>query len=136
MDDRRKKIIAAIAINAADQFMKLYDEASDSDSDNELNLNVIVAQGKIRRRGERNPLEKPTRNENYYEITIPRYTDTQFREHFRLTRHTFQNLELRLGPSLIGNVDGRPRVEVRRQLLSVLWILATPDSFRYVTFYF
>lgn len=43
MDDRRKKIIAAIAINAADQFMKLYDEASDSDSDNELNLNVTVA---------------------------------------------------------------------------------------------
>ena len=31
-----------------------------------------------------------TRNENYYEVTIPRYTDFQFREHFRMSRPTFQ----------------------------------------------
>lgn len=26
------------------------------------------------------------RNENYYELTIPRYTDVQFIEHFRMSR--------------------------------------------------
>lgn len=30
------------------------------------------------------------RNENYFEMTIPRYTDIQFLEHFRMSRHTFQ----------------------------------------------
>lgn len=29
-------------------------------------------------------------NENYFEITIPRYTDIQFIEHFRMLRNTFQ----------------------------------------------
>jgi len=30
------------------------------------------------------------RNENYYELTIPQYTDIQFMEHFRMSRRTFQ----------------------------------------------
>lgn len=38
----------------------------------------------IRRRNRR------TRNENYFEITTPRYTDLQFVEHFRMSRGTFQ----------------------------------------------
>jgi hypothetical protein len=29
--------------------------------------------------------ERP-RNENYYEVTIPQYTDIQFMEHFRISR--------------------------------------------------
>lgn len=31
-----------------------------------------------------------TRNENYFECTIPRYTDIQFFEHFRMSRGTFE----------------------------------------------
>lgn len=30
------------------------------------------------------------RNENYFEVTIPTYSDVQFREHFRMSRQTFQ----------------------------------------------
>lgn len=30
------------------------------------------------------------RNENYYEVTIPQYTDIQFLEHFRMSRGTFE----------------------------------------------
>lgn len=30
------------------------------------------------------------RNENYFERTIPRYTDIQFIEHFRMSRRTFE----------------------------------------------
>lgn len=42
-----------------------------------------------------NPLEirernNKARNENYFEITIPRYNDVQFIEHFRMSRETFQ----------------------------------------------
>lgn len=43
-----------------------------------------VAHEEIRRR---NPRPK---NENYYEVIIPRYTDVQFIEHFRMSRNTFQ----------------------------------------------
>jgi len=30
------------------------------------------------------------RNENYFEVIIPRYTDVQFIEHFRMSRRTFE----------------------------------------------
>lgn len=30
-----------------------------------------------------------TRNTHYFELTIPIYTDNQFKEHFRMTRRTF-----------------------------------------------
>lgn len=32
------------------------------------------------------------KNQNYFELTIPRYTDNQFSEHFRMSRSTFQVL--------------------------------------------
>lgn len=38
----------------------------------------------IRRRNER------PRNQDYFEITIPRYTDILFIEHFRMSRRTFE----------------------------------------------
>lgn len=31
-----------------------------------------------------------TKNENYYEIIVPRYTDYLFKEHFRMSRMTFE----------------------------------------------
>jgi len=31
-----------------------------------------------------------SKNENYYEIIIPRYTDPLFKEHFRMSRVTFE----------------------------------------------
>lgn len=38
----------------------------------------------IRRRNER------YKNENYFEVVIPRYTDIQFAEHFRMSTVTFE----------------------------------------------
>lgn len=37
------------------------------------------------------PLERPivVRNENYFEQTISNYSNIQFREHFRMSRETF-----------------------------------------------
>lgn len=34
--------------------------------------------------------ERVVPNENYFEVTIPNYSDLQFREHFRMSRQTFQ----------------------------------------------
>lgn len=63
--------------------------------DEELDVNDIiniVAENLVhplpneenRRRNER------PRNQNYFEVTIPRYTDVQFLEHFRMSRGTFE----------------------------------------------
>ena len=49
--------------------------------------------------GQRN--ERP-KNENYFEGVIPRYTDIQFAEHFRMSRITFEviircrNIEIKI----------------------------------------
>lgn len=34
--------------------------------------------------------EEKARNENYYEETIPRYTNDLFKEHFRMSRASFE----------------------------------------------
>lgn len=38
----------------------------------------------VRQRGER------VRNQNYYEIIVPQYDDLLFKEHFRMSRATFE----------------------------------------------
>lgn len=48
-----------------------------------------------------------------------------------MKRDTYENLERILTPDLIRNTEsGRFTLDVRTQLLSILWLLATPDSFR------
>lgn len=47
----------------------------------------------------------------------------------------FESLENRIGPLLFNNDSlGRPAIPVRIQLLSTIWVLGTPDSFRYSIF--
>lgn len=72
----------------------------------------------------------------YYERTVLRLSATTFRSHFRLTKTTFVNLCNLLGPIMAPNVDassiGRPNTPIEKQILPVLWLLATPDSYRFV----
>jgi len=48
------------------------------------NLGYPLPDDANRRRNER------PRNQNYFEVTIPRYTDVQFFEHFRMSRGSFE----------------------------------------------
>ncbi|KAK3931341.1 Protein ALP1-like [Frankliniella fusca] len=124
----QKKVIVAIAIATSDNLRQL---ESDSESEEDFIINVAIKQQMQRVRGE---LRKPVRNEDFLSITIPRLTDDQFRQHFRVTVRTFENLEFRLRNVLVNSAhEGRNRIPVRQQLLSVLWLLATPDSFRSVS---
>jgi len=67
----------------------------------------------------------------YVNEIIPRFSNEVFRQHFHMTRTTYENLERRLIPILTRTgKEGRPMIPVRHQLLSVIWLLATPDSFR------
>ena len=65
------------------------------------------------------------------ESTISGYSAIEFRSHFRIGRPVFETLLPQLMPALVNSSgNGRPMIDPERQLLSALWILATPDSFR------
>lgn len=76
-------------------------------------------------------LEKPTRSEGFIYRTIPKYNETEFRSHFRLSRKQFELLLKTLAPLLTRKgSSGRNPPPPDSQLKSVLWILATPECYR------
>ncbi|XP_071637550.1 uncharacterized protein [Temnothorax longispinosus] len=125
----QKKRILALALVASDQLLQsIMLDSSSSESDEEFDL--ASCEMRLRVRGCR---KTPARCQGYISDTIPRMTNKAFREHFWMTPNTFENLETRLGPALfITNDTGRPMIPVKNQLLSVLWLLATPDSYKSV----
>jgi len=131
-DTRRKNIIVACVVcgqilRTILNILKL----SDSESSDEINriiekANFVEAQIRFGNRG-----YHKVREQVYVNEIIPRFSDEVFRQHFRITRTTYENLEQRLTPALTKTEkEGRPMIPVRIQLLSVIWLLATPDSFR------
>lgn len=79
-------------------------------------------------RKRRRPEEMP-KHMNYVEV-IHRYNDHEFQSHFRLTPDTFQWLCERIGPTISTQSRGRTTTGVEEQVLMVLWLLATQDSYR------
>lgn len=72
----------------------------------------------------------------YYETVVLKISSSTFRSHFRLTKKTFENLCQILGPVIAPKAEangvGYPQTCIEKQILPVLWLLATPDSFRFV----
>lgn len=100
-------------------------DSSDSDvSDEELDIRIHLQLRGFRR--------KPARIIDYIERTIPQLHYEQFRMHFRMTPTTYIQLEQRLAPTLQGDIGVKLRIPVRKQLLAILWLLATSDSYRQV----
>lgn len=74
----------------------------------------------------------PSRIRNFIERTIPGFMANEFQSHFRLKRQSYEMLIQYLSPFLKkhdGSV-GKPQIAVEKQILSALWLLATPDSYR------
>lgn len=66
-----------------------------------------------------------------YENTIYNFTDKQFQENFRVNRTTFNFLLGAISNSLVSKRSaGRQTIDPSKQILAVLWLLATPDSYR------
>lgn len=66
----------------------------------------------------------------HYLDVIHRYNDNEFQSHFRLTPETFHWLCEQIGPTISTGSRGRSTTGVEEQVLMVLWILATQDSYR------
>jgi len=122
---RRKRLIC-LAIITSDEFLKSAN-LNNSDTDEEIDT-IFLTKYRRKLRGAR---KKPLRIRSYVDRTVPGLTTKQFREHFRMTPDTYEILEEKLGILLNKeNHSGRPSISVRKQLLSTLWLLATPDSYR------
>ena len=71
--------------------------------------------------------KEDVRAKNFYQITVPSYVLEDFRSHFRMSRSTVTVLEDLLSVhndiSQYTDHGGRPPVELRRQILTTLWIL-------------
>lgn len=133
---RRNRILISVIINSQnllEMLMRIIAKSESAEDDFEFENEIFLMENVQRIRGK---LRKPARITGYVDNVIPRYTTRQFRHHFRMVPEVFENLENRLGQSL-SNAEpvGRPMIPVRIQLLSTIWLLSTPDSFRYITFF-
>ncbi|XP_023311455.1 uncharacterized protein LOC111692021 [Anoplophora glabripennis] len=75
---------------------------------------------------------KRPRIQNFVQDVVNKYTDTEFKENFRMHRRTFNYL-LNLVKEHISSssVDvGHPTIDAKRQLLCAIWYFSTPDSYR------
>ncbi|XP_071576796.1 putative nuclease HARBI1 [Temnothorax nylanderi] len=66
--------------------------------------------------------EAKTRNAEYFELTILTYTDDQFREHFRMTRITFDVL-LNVVGNHMQNDQLNVNIPLNKKLLFTIWLL-------------
>lgn len=99
------------------------DSDETSDEENVTMLSIIRSR----------KLRKPQRLENYVTALMPRFTQQQFQQHFRLSIEAYEQLLQMVGPFLQRQTYlGRSSIDIEKQLLSVIWLLATPDSYRYV----
>lgn len=74
-----------------------------------------------------------TRTKCYVEKVIPGYSQAEFKSHFRIERSCYELLLKAIIPQLSNlKEDGRPTINPEKQLLAVIWLLATPDSYRSV----
>lgn len=74
----------------------------------------------------------PLRIQGYCDLVMKLNSKT-FQMHFRMSRATFEALLEKIDKFLINNNNvGRSTVDPRKQLLAVLWLLGTPDSYRYL----
>ena len=74
-----------------------------------------------------------TRITGYFEQTIPRYLADEFKQHFRMTKETFDILSreiIRRGRIPLGNPSGRPVIPPQKQILTLLWDMANQEPAR------
>ncbi|TGZ57223.1 putative nuclease HARBI1 [Temnothorax longispinosus] len=105
-------------------FCENNDDDDESDDEVEIMLATVMHEEK-----EVGP--NPARCQNFVELVVPRFTFKQFQENFRMSAPAFEILLAVIAPLLENRTGtGRPTTRIEKQLLAVVWLLATPDCFR------
>ncbi|XP_011313338.1 putative nuclease HARBI1 [Fopius arisanus] len=102
--------------------------SSSNDSDGTLDdLEELILDNGNRRR--------IPRIQNFVETVIVRYTNVEFKEHFRMNRTTFEYLLFLMRPDVEGELRefGGVTINPEKRLYITLYVLGTPDSYRSVT---
>ena len=76
------------------------------------------------------------RIQDYFEVTVPSYTPSEFRSHFRMTRATCEILcreIMNTGKIPARNTRGRQPIPPVKQVLAFLWAMANQEHTRLVT---
>ncbi|CAC5420667.1 unnamed protein product [Mytilus coruscus] len=91
---------------------------------------LMSADGFLHNFEERRSSESIPRIENYYELTVPRYSPDDFKMHFRLTRATFESTCSRISRQVEFNRQKGPTPNVQNELLMFIWYIGNMESFR------
>ena len=67
------------------------------------------------------------RNEKYVECIVPLYSNNLFKEHFRMSRGSFEILINEIGNTMISGQNNP--VDLNKKVLFTIWMLAKPESF-------
>lgn len=130
MELTRKMIVSISALNRLYYYSVLFElndsDSEDSESENEGRIVTEMNAVKLQPRKRRLP-----RCTMCYESVIPRYSAKEFQMNFRMSPEAFDALFNQILPILTReSATGRPLKNPRKQLLAVICILATPDSYR------
>lgn len=69
--------------------------------------------------------------DNFAEETVPRYSDKQFKIHFRMSPGTFEAFLQQMHSVRINTPSaGHPEMNLEKQALMTLWCLSNMESFR------
>ncbi|KAJ1526584.1 hypothetical protein ONE63_008170 [Megalurothrips usitatus] len=101
-------------------------DSDSSSSDEELDVLERFLPDLLRVRRRR----KVPRLENYVEEVMPRWTDIDFKSHFRMSRETFEYVLGVIADRLRRREPGLPMISPEKQFLITIWRMATPDSYR------
>ena len=131
MEDGKRALVAG-CVSLTCQILAECSSSEDEEMADEEALLCAVGLQKYR--------TKAMRIENYSEITVPRLSDREFRDNFRLSRSTF----VKVAESLLvlerfqadNNHGGYQTVVSEKQLQIALWTLGTQESFREVADWF
>lgn len=135
MDRRRRGTIIAAAKLTMELHRSIILTAAaiaenDSDHEDEDHLKLVAIDGDSRTRPDR---RQPPRLRGYFDDIVPQFNIKEFQSHFRLHPATTNELENIISPLLIRQgEEGRCTIPPRQQILPILWLLATLDSYRLV----
>jgi hypothetical protein len=90
------------------------------DDDSDLETIQLVGTGFIN--------DQHIRIANYVERVVPNYTNREFQEHFRFTIPAFEFLQRTASQSQL--LENYSFIQINKQLLSFVWLLANQESFR------
>ncbi|KAL4721165.1 hypothetical protein ACJJTC_018265 [Scirpophaga incertulas] len=130
-DDLQKQAIGSvliqeIRIKTNNVFREVIEE---EDSEDEMLLQLVAIQENEYSR--RNTRTKPPTLTGFVEKIVPMYSYDEFQQHFRMSSETATTLENMISRLIERQAnEGRCTIAPRKQILSVLWLLATPDSYR------